>query len=99
MFRHVVLFRWSDAADDEAKAALAAGLGALPGAIDTIRGFRFGADAGVNEGNWDYAVTADFDDEAGYVTYRDHPAHRRVVVELITPAVGARAAVQFEIPD
>ncbi|MBM3660493.1 MAG: Dabb family protein [Actinobacteria bacterium] len=99
MFRHVVLFRWNPDADDAAKAAIAAGLAALPAAIPTIRGYRFGADAGVNEGNWDYAVTADFDDEAGYLVYRDHPAHRQVVVDHIAPAIGDRAAVQFDSRD
>lgn len=96
MFRHVVLFRWSADTDDEAKGAIAAGLGGLPAAIATIRAYRFGADAGVNDGNWDYAVTADFDDEAGYLVYRDHPAHRQVIDDHIAPAISERAAVQFE---
>lgn len=99
MFRHVVLFRWNPDADDTAKAAIAAGLAELPAAIPTIRGYRFGADAGVNEGNWDYAVTADFDDEAGYLVYRDHPAHRRIVVDHIAPAISDRAAVQLDSRD
>ncbi len=95
VFRHVVLFRFHPDADDAAKAAIAAGLGELPAAIPTIRAYRFGADAGVNEGNWDYAVTADFDDEAGYLVYRDHPAHRQVIVDHIAPAISDRASVQF----
>ncbi len=95
----MVLFRWIDGADDESKAAVAAGLRALPEVIDTIRDYRFGADAGVNDGNYDYAVVADFDDEAGYVVYRDHPAHRQLIAERIAPLLEERVAVQYLATD
>ena len=51
---------------------------------------------GLREGNWDYAVVADFDDADGWRAYTAHPAHRQVLVELIEPVVGERAAAQFE---
>ena len=51
-----------------------------------------GPDAGINEGNYDFAVVADFDDADGYLGYRDHPAHRAVVDKHITPIVATRAA-------
>ena len=50
-------------------------------------------------GNHDFAVVADVDDVDGWMGYRDHPAHRRVIDELITPAVDTRAAVQYQLPD
>lgn len=99
MFRHVVMFRWTADAGDEAKAAVTAGLGQLPGAIDTIRAYRFGPDAGLAEGNFDYAVVADFDDEAGYLVYRDHHAHQQLIADHIAPIVAERAAVQHVVPD
>ena len=40
-------------------------------------------------------MVADFDDEAGYLTYRDHPDHQRFIAELITGKVSERAAVQY----
>jgi Stress responsive A/B Barrel Domain len=40
---------------------------------------------------------ADFDDDAGYITYRDHPVHRALVENYVSPIVASRAAVQFEI--
>ena len=98
MFRHVVLFTWKDDATEEQKQALHDGLAKMPPAIDVIRAYRFGPDAGVNAANFDYAVVADFDDKDGYVTYRDHPVHRALVENYVSPIVASRAAVQFETP-
>ena len=96
MFRHVVLFRWTDEATGEQKRALHDELPKMPPAIEVIRAYKFGPDAGVNPANFDYAVVADFDDQAGYLTYRDHPVHRNLVDRYVTPIVASRAAVQFE---
>jgi Stress responsive A/B Barrel Domain len=99
MFRHVVMFRWSTEASADQKDRVAAALGELPSAIPTLRSYRFGPDAAVNEGNFDYVVVADFDDVAGYLTYRDHPAHQAVVTEHIAPIVAERTAVQYRLED
>lgn len=96
MFRHVVLFRWTEDATDERLAALVRRLKDLPGQIPEVRAYAIGADAGVNPGNYDFAVAADFADRDGYVAYRDHPAHRAVVEECIRPILAERAAVQYE---
>jgi hypothetical protein len=96
VFRHVVMFRLADDMTDDQKEALRAGLGRLPELIPEIRAYRFGADAGINEGNFDFVVTADFDDADAYLAYRDNPVHKQVVAERIAPFVTKRAAVQFE---
>jgi len=70
-------------------------LGTLPDEIDALKAYRFGPDAGVTDGSWDYAVAADFSDEDGYTTYRDHPAHRSVVTDVIDPLLAEVARVQF----
>ena len=98
MFRHVVMFRFTDEATDEQKEAIRAGLGRLPDLISEIRAYRFGDDAGLNEGNFDFVVTADFDDADGFLAYRDHPDHKKLVAEVLAPCVAKRAAVQFEWP-
>ncbi len=94
MFRHLVLFRWGPAATPDAVDAVTAGLAALPGRIEAIRSYRFGPNTGVDTGNFDYGVVAEFDDEAGYLTYRDHPDHRRLITDLVAPLVAERVAVQ-----
>jgi Stress responsive A/B Barrel Domain len=98
LFRHVVLFTWKPEATEEQKQTVHAGLAKMPSAIEAIRAYRYGPDAGINPANCDYAVVADFDDAAGYIAYRDHPAHRQLVERYITPIVASRAAIQFELP-
>jgi hypothetical protein len=96
MFRHVVLFTWADGVTGEQQRELAAQLRKLPGAIDVIRDYRVGPDAGLNPASRDFAVVADFDDAEGYLVYRDHPAHRAAVQQYVNPIVAERAAVQYE---
>jgi hypothetical protein len=97
MFRHVVLFSWAGDPTEAQKQALADELGQLPGLIDAIRRYQFGPDAGINPGNCDFAVVADFDDADGYLVYRDHPAHRKVIEDYINPIVARRSAVQYRV--
>ncbi len=96
MFRHVVLFSWKPEATDGQKQTFTAELLKLPGVIPEIRAYHVGPDAGVNTGNYDFAVVAEFDDRAGYLVYRDHPDHRAVITQYLQPIVAQRAAVQFE---
>ncbi|MCO5992266.1 Dabb family protein [Actinoallomurus rhizosphaericola] len=96
-FRHVVMFRWNENATDERKRDLEQRLSALPGAIPEIEAYQVGADAGLNPGNFDFAVVADFADRDAYVVYRDHPVHRAVIDEYVTPILAERAAVQYEL--
>jgi hypothetical protein len=97
MFRHVVVFRFEPGTTEAQVRAIADGLAGLPAAIGELRDYRFGTDAGINEGNFEFAVVADFDDREGYLVYRDHPAHRQVIDERIAPVLLERAAVQFEL--
>ena len=96
MIRHTALFQWAADATGEQKQAAATEVAKLPSIVPSIRAFASGPDAGFAERNFDFAVTADFDDEAGYFAYRDDPAHREIVQRYITPLAAQRAAVQFE---
>ena len=99
MIRHVVMFRWTPEAGAEAKAQVADGLAALPAAIATIREYRFGPDAGLAEGNWDFVVVADFADTDGFLAYRDDEVHRALIANTIRPILAERAAAQYELRD
>jgi hypothetical protein len=96
MFRHVVLFSWVEGLTGAQQQSIADELGKLPGAIESIRDYRFGPDAGLNPANHDFVVVADFDDADGYLAYRDHPVHRALVEKCITPVAAARSAIQYE---
>jgi hypothetical protein len=95
-FRHAVMFRWNDDVDADHLAQVRARFDELPGLVDTIRAYHHGADVGVNEGNYDYAVIAEFDTVEGYKRYRDHPDHVLLIEELIKGRVADRAAIQFQ---
>jgi hypothetical protein len=96
MLRHVVLFTWRPEATEERLQTVVTELRKLPGVIAEIRAYEVGPDARINRGNFDFAVVADFDDRDAYLIYRNHPAHRAVVEEHITPIAATRAAVQYE---
>jgi hypothetical protein len=96
MFRHTVLLAWKQEATAEQKAEAAAQLAALPALVPAIRAFASGADARVSENTYDFAVTADFDDAAGYLAYRDDPRHVAMVARYIAPIRARGVAVQFE---
>ena len=93
------MFRWAPTWTEDQRSAVEAALGELPTVVPTIRSYHFGSDIGVNEGNFDFVVVADFDDVEGFLTYRDHPQHQRVIAELIAPHIETRHAVQFELRD
>jgi Stress responsive A/B Barrel Domain len=97
MIRHVVLLAWIPDATDVQKQRVAAELNALPPLMTGLRAFRSGPDAKIVEGNFDYAIVADFDDAESYLAYRHHPAHRAVITETIDPIVRERVAVQYQI--
>jgi hypothetical protein len=90
------MFRFTEDTTDDQKEALRAGLTRLPEIIPEIRAYRFGEDVGINEGNFHFVVTADFDDAESYLSYRDNGDHQKLIAELIKPIVAERAAVQFE---
>jgi len=97
MIRHVVMFTWKAAATPEQKRRVLTELRTLPPLMTGMRAYHAGPDAGLAADNFDFAVVADFDDEQSYLAYRDHPAHRAVIEETITPIRQDRAAVQYEI--
>lgn len=94
-FRHVALFRWAEGTTTGQREELKARLAELPGQITQIQSYSFGENARVNPDGYDFAVVADFTDADAYVVYRDHPVHRAVIDELITPIVSDRAAIQY----
>ncbi|MFG1709576.1 Dabb family protein [Nonomuraea sp. M3C6] len=97
MIRHIVLFTWTEDATAEQKATVAAELRKLPGLIPQLRSYTVGGDAGINQGNYEFAVVADFDDVEDYLVYRDHPQHQAVIAQHIKPIVATRAAVQLRV--
>lgn len=97
MIRHVSVLTFSDEATAEQVAAVAAALQRLPATIPQLRDYRVGPDLGIDAGNGSFVVIGDFDDEAGYLAYRDHPDHAAVAREHILPILAGRQAAQYTL--
>ena len=94
MFHHIVLLELQPDTPEDAIDELVDALRGLPDAIEEIRSYRVGRDAGLADDNATVAVVAGFDDEDGYAVYRDHPVHQAVITELIRPRLVRRSALQ-----
>ena len=97
MFRHIVTFRWVDGTTEEQRREAEAEIATLPPLMRGLREYRFGHDAGVVDGNADFAIIADFDDADAYFAYRDHPAHQDVVRRITRPLTKERMTVHLEM--
>lgn len=98
-FRHVVMFTWNDDVAPSHGEVAGNALSTLPGLIPEIVAYHHGPDAGINEGNADYVVVADFASRDDYLVYRDHPDHKSVIAAVIAGRVAARSAAQYDIAD
>jgi hypothetical protein len=97
MIRHVVLFTWDDEMTEEMERQLAAELTALAAKLAGLRSYHAGPDAGIIEGNFDFAVVADFDDAESYLAYRTNAEHQEIIGRISGPHAKGRASVQYEI--
>ena len=97
MIRHVVLFTWDDEMTDELERQFTDELTALGPTLAGLRSYHAGPDAGIIEGNFDFAVVADFDDAESYLAYRSNPEHQDIISRLSAPHAKSRASVQYEI--
>jgi hypothetical protein len=90
------MFRFQPNAAPEAKQAIRDGLAELPNAIPEIQRYEFGDDLALVEGNFEFAVVADFADRAAFQVYAAHDRHQQLIAERIRPILAERAAVQYE---
>jgi hypothetical protein len=97
VLRHVVLMRWKPGTSTDQKQAIRERLAALPAAIPQIRSYQFGDDAAIAEGNFEFAIVADFDNGSDFQIYAAHDVHQRLIAEHIRPILQDRAAVQYEL--
>ncbi len=96
MSRHVSLFTFTPETTQEQQ-ELARQLRTLPGAIQQIKDYHVGPDAGLNPGNYQFGIVADFATVEDYLVYRDHPVHQELIQTYVRPIVANRAAVQYEL--
>lgn len=95
MFHHIVLLRFTPDSTPDQHQAVVDGLGPLPESIPDLRSYDVHLDAGLGVENAQVSVHATFDDEAGWHTYSNHPAHVQVIEQRITPILQAALRTQY----
>lgn len=95
---HVAVYTWKPGTTQEDVQAFRDGLVTLPGLIPEIQALRFGPDAGLVEGNGDFALVTELADADAYRTYAAHPAHRELIARLLVPILERRMAAQITSP-
>ena len=96
MFVHTVQFKWKPGITEADLDGIRGALTALPEQISEIKHYVFGSDAGVSQGNFDFAVVAQFENVDDWRVYNEHPAHDAVRKNVLGPHIAERAAVQFQ---
>ena len=93
MIRNVVVGRVRAGVPRETVQEALAAIVALepPGCLD----MKVGVDAGLRDGNWSFAITADFADEDAYRAYDLEDEHNRVRRELFAPISEEIVRIQF----
>ena len=76
--RHVVLFGFNEGTPEAKLGEVEKAFCALPGKIDTIKGFEWGRDCSVEklQQGYSHCFFVTFDDAAGRKTYLPHPDHK-----------------------
>jgi hypothetical protein len=94
VIRSVVLIELTAGADGDEVAAVQEGFRGLniPGTMS----YTLGNDIGLREGNWSFAIVADFTDSDAYRAYDDDAEHNRLRARL-SPHAATIARVQFEL--
>jgi hypothetical protein len=59
--------------------------------------YTIGDDLGLRDGNWSFAIVADFTDAEAYRAYDHDPAHNQARAVLL-PLTEQIARIQFEMP-
>ena len=96
MLRHCALFTWNPDVTDGTIAAIKAGLDRLA-TLDCVTAYTHGPDAGLREGNFDYAVIGDFETVEAFQEYSSEEGHLALIKDLIIPNISGRAGIQIQL--
>lgn len=83
--RHIVFFYFTENASGEQRSAVGEALATLPPLIPEILRFDYRPTAGISDASADAVMVGEFEDEAAWRRYQDHPEHQRVIRESIAP--------------
>ncbi|MCR5809193.1 MAG: Dabb family protein [Clostridiales bacterium] len=86
MFKHIVFWRFKDEAcghtKDENMQIVKDGLMGLIGKVPTLITAEVGIDVLHTPASSDMCLVCTFPDKEGFITYRDHPEHQKVLAYI-----------------
>jgi len=97
MIRHVVVFTWSEAADEQRRAMSIQALRRLREDVGGMTSLVVAEDAGLVDGNGDTVLIADFPDVEAFHRYAQDPVHLSVIAEHVRPWLASRSALQYKL--
>lgn len=97
MIKHVVLLKWKAGVSPEQVDAVNEAFRLLGDEIAEVASYQFGPDAGIYRGNADYALVAEFANEADLKSYVMHPRHQALLADVTGPIMESFQSVQFEL--
>ena len=96
MIEHIVLFRWTDGASQEAKDQIMTELRSLKTKIPGIVDLTCGANFSDRAKGYTHGLFVRFTDRAALQVYGPHPEHQRIVQNLIKPIAADILALDYE---
>ncbi len=96
MIEHLVLFKLSSTATDEATAAILDGLRALPARIEAIRELSCGRNFSPRGAGYELALRVLFESRADLEAYGVDPAHVELVETWIKPHTDGVVVADYE---
>ena len=93
MITHIWSMTFTEQATAEQRTAFVEAMAALPSQIEGVASFRSGVDLGLNPGNYDVSIVAEFTDEQAWRSYIEAPAHVDFVENHVTPLCASWGAI------
>ena len=95
MVKHIVFFKFK-ATEDKAErmSAIKRELEKLPAVISELKEIKVGININPAE-EWDLSLEVLVNDMESLASYANHPAHQRIVKEMIAPIKEGRACVDY----
>ena len=97
MIEHLVLIQWKAEAAPEAITQAINGLRALRSQISGILDLTCGENFNPRAQGYTHALVARFEDRAALDAYNPHPAHQKVVQEMMKPIAAEVLVLDFEV--
>ena len=96
MLTHIWSMSFTEETTTAQREAFVAAMAELPNKIAGVESFRSGTDLGLNPGNSDVAIVAEFADADAWKAYLAAPVHVAFVEDHVTPLCASWGAIQFE---